>query len=410
MMLEDFLESLGHTVAATCDSVADALDGGREGRVRPRHPRRQSEGRERVAGGAAGCASRSVPFVIATRRPCRSAAARVRRRPGDREALYGRPGHSGDRRRIRGIGSSFRSSPRSPRPSRCIAMLDFQSSLIFPTHAVARCRAAAARRRADRDRRRRTATRCTGVHIPPAAPQARANADPRLRRQCLERRGRRRPTSTRSIPKPTSSPSIIAAIGRRPARRRPRRCSPTRRWSTISRSTGSSRRGRSRSVSASAAGSPRSLAADRPLDGLILVTPFDSLKAVGPGGYYPWLPIGPFFQHEIDAAAALQKQQGAGRDHRRRARRPRSCPRAPTRFARAVGNLVFDRTIAGAGHNDIYVRSDFQRRDAASACDVSANDDGSLAAGLPRPIHILEIQAAIAARGGVKTPAELIVR
>ena len=27
-----------------------------------------------------------------------------------------------------------------------------------------------------------------------------------------------------------------------------------------------------------------------------------------------------------------------------------------------VRNLVFDRTIAGAGHNDIYARSDFQRR------------------------------------------------
>ena len=26
----------------------------------------------------------------------------------------------------------------------------------------------------------------------------------------------------------------------------------------------------------------------------------------------------------------------------------------------AVGNLVFDQTIAGAGHNDIYARSDFQ--------------------------------------------------
>ncbi|HXG81988.1 MAG TPA: alpha/beta fold hydrolase, partial [Sphingomicrobium sp.] len=40
-----------------------------------------------------------------------------------------------------------------------------------------------------------------------------------------------------------------------------------------------------------------SLAAQE-VDGLILVTPFDSLKAVA-AGLYPWLPIGPFFRHEI---------------------------------------------------------------------------------------------------------------
>src|SRR5690349_8587220 len=41
------------------------------------------------------------------------------------------------------------------------------------------------------------------------------------------------------------------------------------------------------------------IAAKRKLDGLILVTPFDSLKAVAQA-MYPWLPIGPFFEHEID--------------------------------------------------------------------------------------------------------------
>ena len=50
MMLEDFLESLGHSVSATCESVSDAIDRSREGRVRYRHPRRQPEGRERLAG------------------------------------------------------------------------------------------------------------------------------------------------------------------------------------------------------------------------------------------------------------------------------------------------------------------------------------------------------------------------
>ena len=52
------------------------------------------------------------------------------------------------------------------------------------------------------------------------------------------------------------------------------------------------------------------LATKRNLDGLILVTPFDSLKAVAQS-MYPWLPIGPIFQHEIDAAAADARRAGS---------------------------------------------------------------------------------------------------
>ncbi len=99
------------------------------------------------------------------------------------------------------------------------------------------------------------------------------------------------------------------------------------------------------------------LASRRRLDGLILVTPFDSLKAVAQS-MYPWLPIGPFFQHEIDAASALLKVRApvaiiaAGRDE--------IIPQdRTTALGKRVKNLVFDRTIAGAGHNDIYARSDF---------------------------------------------------
>ena len=100
------------------------------------------------------------------------------------------------------------------------------------------------------------------------------------------------------------------------------------------------------------------LAAERPIDGLILVTPFDSLKAVAQS-MYPWLPIGPFFEHEIDAASALEKLHVpvaivAGE-------RDEIVPSERTDALRKrVPNLVFDRTIARAGHNDIYARSDFQ--------------------------------------------------
>ena len=95
----------------------------------------------------------------------------------------------------------------------------------------------------------------------------------------------------------------------------------------------------------------------RKLDGLILVTPFDSLKAVAQS-MYPWLPIGPFFNHEIEAAAPLKSSKvpvaivAAQRDE--------LVPTQRTDALReVVGNLVFDRTIGRAGHNDIYARSDF---------------------------------------------------
>lgn len=102
-----------------------------------------------------------------------------------------------------------------------------------------------------------------------------------------------------------------------------------------------------------------SLAASRPLDGLILVTPFDSLKAAA-SDLYPWLPVGPFFEHEMDAAGLLKDSQvpvailAGERDNLIR-------PARTEALRRQVANLVYDRTIAGAGHNDIYQRADFQQ-------------------------------------------------
>ena len=109
------------------------------------------------------------------------------------------------------------------------------------------------------------------------------------------------------------------------------------------------------------------LAAKRNLDGAILVTPFDSLKAVA-SDHYPWLPIGLVFAHEIDAAAALAKSNvpvaiiGAAHDLL-------ILPRRTEALRGRVRNLAFDRTIAGAGHNDIYERTEFHdaMRDAVRA-------------------------------------------
>jgi uncharacterized protein len=102
-----------------------------------------------------------------------------------------------------------------------------------------------------------------------------------------------------------------------------------------------------------------SLAKRREVDGLILVTPFDSLKAVAEG-YYPWLPVGMFFRHEMNAAESLKASDVpvaliAGE-------RDDLIPPARTAALRQrVPNLVFDRTIAGAGHNDIYQRPEFRQ-------------------------------------------------
>lgn len=99
------------------------------------------------------------------------------------------------------------------------------------------------------------------------------------------------------------------------------------------------------------------LSAIREIAGLVLVTPFDSLKAVAQA-MFPWLPIGAFFNQEIDCAGPLSRVQvpvaliSAERDEIVPAERTDA-------LRESVANLVFDRTIPRAGHNDIYARSDF---------------------------------------------------
>ena len=103
-----------------------------------------------------------------------------------------------------------------------------------------------------------------------------------------------------------------------------------------------------------------SLAKSGELDGLILVTPFDSLKAVAQD-MYPWVPgVGLLFRQDLDSASFLAGSKvplaiiAAEHDS--------IIPPRRTEALRAKApNLVFDRTIRGAGHNDIYARSDFQR-------------------------------------------------
>ena len=100
------------------------------------------------------------------------------------------------------------------------------------------------------------------------------------------------------------------------------------------------------------------LSANRKLDGLILVTPFDSLKGVAQS-MYPWLPIGPLFAHEIDAAGPIRNSRVPvaiiAAEHDQIVPADRTAA-----LRKVVPDLVYDRTIMSAGHNDIYARSDFQ--------------------------------------------------
>lgn len=95
-----------------------------------------------------------------------------------------------------------------------------------------------------------------------------------------------------------------------------------------------------------------SLAAARPLDGLILVTPFDSLSNVA-AGHFSWLPVRALLRHHMEPAADIRGVQTpvalivGGSD-------TLIPPVRAEALRRAVPNPVLTETLPGAGHNDIY--------------------------------------------------------
>ncbi len=100
------------------------------------------------------------------------------------------------------------------------------------------------------------------------------------------------------------------------------------------------------------------LAAERPLAGLVLVSPFDSLAALA-GDHFPWAPVGWLLRHHMSPAESLRGLAmptaviAAERDSI-------VPPRRTEALRQAISNLVFDRTIAGADHNDLFHRADFR--------------------------------------------------
>jgi pimeloyl-ACP methyl ester carboxylesterase len=101
------------------------------------------------------------------------------------------------------------------------------------------------------------------------------------------------------------------------------------------------------------------LASQRPIGGLILVTPFDSLTALA-REHYPWAPVGLLLRHRMEVADALAASSApvaiiaAEMDTIVPSRRTE-----PVR--RAARNIVLDRVIVDAAHNDLYDRAEFHR-------------------------------------------------
>lgn len=99
------------------------------------------------------------------------------------------------------------------------------------------------------------------------------------------------------------------------------------------------------------------LAANRSLDGLILVSPFDSLTKLA-SQHFPWLPVRWLFQHEMEAGKDLRGLSipmailAAEQDRV-------VYPQRTEALRQIADNKVLDVTITSADHNDIYGRSEF---------------------------------------------------
>lgn len=92
--------------------------------------------------------------------------------------------------------------------------------------------------------------------------------------------------------------------------------------------------------------------------GLILVTPFDTLKDFD-REHYPWLPVGLLLRHHMDIAGdlALASAPVAVIATAKDTIVP---PRRTEAVRKSARNLVFDRTIAHTGHIDIFDSAEFQ--------------------------------------------------
>jgi len=99
------------------------------------------------------------------------------------------------------------------------------------------------------------------------------------------------------------------------------------------------------------------LAHKRDLDGVFLITPYDSIKAVAKD-HYPWLPVGLFLKHRFPSTDFLRDNPtpiaiiAAELDQVVKPDRTNS-------LRAVIPNLIFDRTIESASHVDLYDKPAF---------------------------------------------------
>jgi uncharacterized protein len=119
------------------------------------------------------------------------------------------------------------------------------------------------------------------------------------------------------------------------------------------------------------AGPAAHLASRRPLAGLILVTPFDSLGALAREHYF-WAPVGLLLRHRMEISEAVAASSvplaliAAERD-------TIVPPRRTEPLRRAATDLVLDRIIPDAGHNDLYGRAEFVSAMREALAQIEAN-------------------------------------
>lgn len=125
------------------------------------------------------------------------------------------------------------------------------------------------------------------------------------------------------------------------------------------------------------------LSSERALDGAVLVTPYDSIEAVARQAY-PWLPVGLLLNHRfrtVDVMAANRTPVAIIA-----AENDRVIALARTDALREViERLVFDRTIEGAGHADIYAMPAYQEALLAALDALKAAAKASAIERLPGP-------------------------
>lgn len=107
------------------------------------------------------------------------------------------------------------------------------------------------------------------------------------------------------------------------------------------------------------AGPAAHLAAMRPVAGLILVTPFDSLHAMA-REHFPWLPTRLLLRHRLEVTGDLVALSAPVAVISAEADTVVP-PRRTERVREAAQTLVADHAITGAGHNDLFHREEFRR-------------------------------------------------